>query len=67
MVIKFKCFIGYADNNIIRPLCVKLPLTKYSNNGGKNISFTVKDDRVSTKYIEICKGAVLEIYLDHKF
>ena len=21
----FKCFIGYSDNNDIRPLCIKLP------------------------------------------
>ena len=39
----FKHFIGYNDNNIIRPLCIILPqmsvYTKYLYDSGKNMSF----------------------------
>ena len=37
--IGFKCFIGYEDDNIVRPLCIILPqmsgYTKNLDNGGK--------------------------------
>ena len=41
----FKYFIGYPGDDIIRPLCIKLPLMsvfiKYFNNGGKNMYNTI--------------------------
>ena len=54
---RYKYFIGYKDDNIIRPLCIILPLMsgyiKYFDNGGKNVSFIIKDDSVLIKYNEI--------------
>ena len=41
----FKYFIGYNDNDIIRPLCIRLPqMTGYARNFDKNaaMSFIVK-------------------------
>ena len=53
----FKYFIGYKDDNIVRPLCIILPqmngYIKYLKNGGKNMSFMTEDDSVLTKYNEI--------------
>ena len=53
----FKYFIGYRDDNVIRPLCIILPqmsgYIKYFENGGKNMSFMIKDDSVLVKYNEI--------------
>ena len=57
----FKYFIGYKDDNIIRLLCIILPqmngyiyiYIKYFDNGGKNMSFMIKDHSKSIKYNEI--------------
>ena len=53
----FKCFIGYKDDNIIRPLCVILPqmngYIKYFDNSRKNMSFLAEDDIIFVKYNEI--------------
>ena len=53
----FKYFIGYQDNEIVKSLCIILPqmsgYIKYFKNGGKNMSFMVKDDSVLNKYNEI--------------
>ena len=53
----FKHFIGYQGDGIIRPLCIILPqmsrYIKYFGNGGKNMSFIIKDDSVLVKYNEI--------------
>ena len=53
----FKYFIGYKEGEIIKPLCIILPqLTesiKYFENGGKNKSFSTKNDDVLDKYSEI--------------
>ena len=53
---RFKCFIGYQDG-IIKPLCIILPqmsgYIKYFENGGKNMSFLIKDDEVWDKYDKI--------------
>ena len=56
----FKYFIGYDEDNIIplsyhiKPLCIILPqmsgYIKYFENGGKNMSFMIKDDNVLVKY-----------------
>ena len=52
----FKYFIGYQDG-IVRPLCIILPqmsgYIKYFENGGKNMSFLIKDDEVWDKYDKI--------------
>ena len=54
----FKYFIGYQDDEIVKPLCIILPqisgYIKYFENGGKNMSFMVKDDIVLVKYNKIC-------------
>ena len=53
-----KYFIGYLhDDDVIRPLCIILPqmseYIKYSDNGGKNVSFKIEDESVYIKYTEI--------------
>ena len=46
----FKYFIGYKEGEIVKPLCIILPqmtgYIKYFENGGKNMSFIIKDDDV---------------------
>ena len=46
----FKYFIGYQEGEIVKPLCITLPqmsgYIKYFENGGKNMSFFIKDDEV---------------------
>ena len=46
----FKYFTGYQDNEIVKPLYIILPqmigYIKYFENGGKNMSFFIKDDEV---------------------
>ena len=53
----FKHFIGYLENGIVKPLCIILPqmsgYIKYFENGGKNMSFLIKDDEVWDKYDKI--------------
>ena len=53
----FKYFIGYQEGEIVKPLCIILPqmsgYIKYFENGGKNMSFMVKDDNVLDKYNKI--------------
>ena len=53
----FKYFIGYQDNEIVKPLCFILPqmieYTKYFENVGENMSFMIKDDNVLDKYNKI--------------
>ena len=53
----FKYFIGYKEGKIVKPLCIILPqmtgYIKYFENGGKNMSFVIKDDDVLDKYNEI--------------
>ena len=55
----FKYFIGYQEGKIVKPLCIILPqmsgYIKYFENGGKNMSFMIKDDEVREKYKEIWK------------
>ena len=44
----FKYFIGYKEDDIIRPWCIILPqmsgYIKYLENGIKNVSFAIKDE-----------------------
>ena len=53
----FADFIGYKEAEIVKPLCIILPqmsgYIKYFENGGKNMSFVIKDDDVLDKYNEI--------------
>ena len=53
----FKYFIGYKEDNITRPLCIILPeireYIKNLENGGKHMSFIIKDDSTLVKYNEI--------------
>ena len=53
----FKHFIGYLEGGIVKPLCIILPqmsgYIKYFENGGKNMSFLIKDDEVWDKYDKI--------------
>ena len=49
----FKYFIGYQEGEIVKPLCIILPqMSGYIEcfeNGGKNMSFLIKDDEVWEK------------------
>ena len=53
----FKCFIGYQDGEIVKPLCIILPqmsgYIKYFEYGGKNMYFLIKDDKVWEKQKQI--------------
>ena len=53
----FKYFIGYQEDEIVKPLCIILQkmmgYIKYFDNGGKNVSFLIKDDKILNKYEEI--------------
>ena len=50
----FKYFIGYKDSEIVKLLCIILPqiteYIEYFENGGKNMSFVIKDYDVLEKY-----------------
>ena len=50
----FKYFIGYQEGEIVKPLCIILPqmsgYIKYFENGGKNMSFLIKDNELWEKY-----------------
>ena len=65
----FKYFIGYQEGGIVKPLCIILPqmsgYIKYFENGGKNISFLIKDDEVWEKYNKVWD--VIENKLGIKF
>ena len=53
----FKHFIGYVEGQVVKPLCIILPqmsgYIKYFQNGGKNMYFFIKDDKVWDKYDQI--------------
>ena len=65
----YKYFIGYREDEIVKPLCIILPqmngYIKYFENGGKNMSFLIKNDEVGEKYEEIWN--VIKDKLDIKF
>ena len=51
-----KYFIGYKNNEIVKPLCIILPqMSGYIIlwNSGKNMSFMIKNDICLDKYNEI--------------
>ena len=49
----FKHFIGYKEDEIVKPVCIILSrmsgYIKYFENGGKNMSFEIKNDDVLNK------------------
>ena len=53
----FKYFIDYQEDEIVKPLCLILSqmnsYIKYFENGGKNMSFLIKNDEVWQKYADI--------------
>ena len=53
----FKYFIDYQEGGIVKPLCIILPqmsgYIKYFENGGKNMSFLIKDNEVWEEYQQI--------------
>ena len=65
----FKYLIGYKEGEIVKPLCIILPqmtgYIKYFENGGKNMSFVIKDDMCMNKYNEF--GTRLKRYLALNF
>ena len=65
----YKYFIGYQEDEIVRPLCIILLQMsghiKYFENGGENMSFLIKIDEVWKKYEEIWD--VIKNKLDIKF
>ena len=52
-----KNLCGYLNNDVIQPLCVILPqmngYIKYFDNGGKNMTFVMGNEKVYDKYNEI--------------
>ena len=54
----FKYFIGYNDNDVIRPLCIKVPqMIGYVKNFESNttMSFKISDKQLLKKYNQIWK------------
>ena len=53
----FKYFIGYKEDEIVKPLCIILPqmsgYIKFFENGVKSMAFVIKDDDVLDKCNEI--------------
>ena len=53
----FKYVIGYQKDKIVKSLCIILPqmsgYIKHFENGGKNMSFFIKDEEVWEKYKKI--------------
>ena len=53
----YKYFIGYKEDEIVKPLCIILPqmngYIKYFENGRKNMSFLIKNNEVWEKYEDI--------------
>ena len=53
----FKHFIGYLESGTVKPLCIVLHqmsgYKKYFKNGGKIMSFFIKDDEVWDQFNQI--------------
>ena len=53
----FKYFIGYKENELVKPLCIISPqmsrYIKYFKIGGKYMSFMIKNEDMLDKYNEI--------------
>ena len=66
-----KYFIGYNDNDNIRPLCTRLPqMTEYARKFNENstMSFIVKDKKLLKKYSKIWEAieGLMEITFESK-
>ena len=65
----YKYFIGYQEDEIIRPLCIILPkingYIKYFENEGKNMSLLIKNNEVCGRFEDICN--VIKNKLNIKF
>ena len=65
----YKYFVGYSNDDLIKPLCIILPqmsgYMKYFENGEKNMSFETEDGSVYLKYTEIWNR--IRIILNVKF
>ena len=66
-----KYFIGYNDNDIIRPLCIRLPqMTGYTRKFDENarMSFIVKDKKLLKSYTKIWETieGLMKINLESK-
>ena len=65
----FKYFIGYQEDEIVKPLCIILPqmngYIKYFKNGGKNMTLLIKNSEVWEKYEDI--SDVIKNKLNIKF
>ena len=65
----FKYIIGYQEGEIVKSLCIILPqmsgYIKYFKNGGKSMSFFIKDDEMWEKYEQIWD--VIKNKIDIKF
>ena len=58
----YKYFIGYNDNDNIRPLCIRLPqMTGHARKFNENVTmpFIVKDKKLFKKYSNIVKTGKL--------
>ena len=54
MMVFFKYFIACKEGKIVKLLCIILPQTsEYFDNGGKNMSFVIKNDDALDKINEI--------------
>ena len=67
----FKYFIGYNNNDIIRPLCVGLPqMTGHARKSESNLtmSFKISNKQLLKKYNQLSKRVekLLEIKFDSK-
>ena len=62
----FKNFIGYQEDETVKPLCITSSqisgYIKYLKNGGKTMSFMVKDDSVLNKYNKIKEKLNIKFY-----
>ena len=58
----FKYFTGYNDNDVIRPLCIKLPqITGYvkKSKGNTTMSINISDKQLLKKYNQIWVEKIL--------
>ena len=67
----FKYFVGYDDNDVNRPLCIKLPqMIGYAGKfeGNTTISFKISKKQLLKKYSQIRKkvGKLLKIEFNNK-
>ena len=67
----FKYFIGYNDNDVIRPLCIRLPqMSGYARKFNENatMALIVKDKKVLKKYSKIWEtiGGLMNITFESK-